>query len=63
LRGPTCRSSRSNCSRYLDEQSFRFNNRRETSDFDRFKLAASQVVGQRLTYAELSGKMFDTSAH
>ena len=49
--------------RYLDEQSFRYNNRRDATDFDRFKLAASQVVGKRLTYAELSGRTFDTSAH
>jgi len=31
-------------------------------DFDRFKLAASQVVGKRLMYAELSGKDFDAAA-
>ena len=42
--------------RYLDEQAFRFNNRRTMDDFDRFKLAATQVVGRRLTYAEVSGK-------
>jgi transposase-like protein len=42
--------------RYLDEQAFRFNNRKEMDDFDRFKLATSQIVGRRLTYAELSGK-------
>ena len=28
--------------RYLDEQSFRYNNRKDMGDFDRFKLAASQ---------------------
>ena len=42
--------------RYLDEQAFRFNNRDEMNDFDRFRLAASQIIGRRLTYAEVSGK-------
>jgi hypothetical protein len=31
--------------RYLDEQAYRYNNRKEMTDFDRFKLAASQIVG------------------
>lgn len=47
--------------RYLDEQAFRYNNRKEMNDFDRFRLAASQIVGRRLTYAELSGKTFDAA--
>src|SRR5882762_9421435 len=34
--------------RYIDEQAFRYNNRKDMTDFDRFKLAASQVVGKRL---------------
>ena len=42
--------------RYLDEQAYRFNNRRDMNDFDRFKSALAQVVGKRLTYAEVSGK-------
>jgi transposase-like protein len=42
--------------RYLDEQSFRFNQRR-TSDADRFVLALSQIVGRRVMYGELTGKM------
>jgi len=41
--------------RYLDEQSFRFNNRK-TNDANRFDLAVSQIVGKRLTYAEVTGK-------
>lgn len=41
--------------RYLDEQAFRFNNRKELKDADRFELAASQVVGKRLTYEALTG--------
>jgi transposase-like protein len=42
--------------RYLDEQAYRYNNRKEMSDFDRFKLAASQMVGKRLTWNEATGK-------
>jgi transposase-like protein len=41
--------------RYLDEQSFRFNNRK-ANDAYRFDLAVSQIVGKRLTYAEVTGK-------
>jgi transposase-like protein len=43
--------------RYLDEQAFRFNYRREMNDADRFDLALSQVIGKRLTYKELTGKL------
>ncbi|MGA1988189.1 MAG: transposase [Candidatus Sulfotelmatobacter sp.] len=35
--------------RYVDEQAFRYNNRR-------FDLALSQVAGKRLTFAEVTGK-------
>jgi transposase-like protein len=42
--------------RYLDEQTFRYNNRKEMTDSDRFSLAMSQIVGKRLTYAGLTGK-------
>jgi len=46
--------------RYLDEQIFRFNNRathdNPLNDADRFTLALSQIVGKRLTYADLTGK-------
>ena len=42
--------------RYLDEQSFRYNNRKEMNDFDRFQLALSQITGKRLTYEHLTGK-------
>jgi transposase-like protein len=41
--------------RYLDEQVFRFNNRK-TNDAARFLKAAASIVGRRLTYAELIGK-------
>ena len=43
--------------RYLDEQSFRFNNRRKASDGDRFSKVIGQIVGKRITYAQLTGKM------
>jgi hypothetical protein len=42
--------------RYLDEQTFRYNNRKEMDDFDRFRLAMSQIVGKRLTWDRLTGK-------
>ncbi|MBV8054849.1 MAG: IS1595 family transposase [Deltaproteobacteria bacterium] len=42
--------------RYIDEQVFRFNNRKDTDDLGRFKLAVSQIVGKRLTYKHLIGK-------
>jgi transposase-like protein len=43
--------------RYLDEQMFRYNNRLDMNDGDRFDLAVRQIVGKRLTYAELTGKV------
>jgi transposase-like protein len=42
--------------RYLDEQTFRYNYRKEINDYDRFKLALSQITGKRLTYEHLTGK-------
>jgi transposase-like protein len=42
--------------RYLDEQSFRYNNRKDMDDFGRFTLALSRVGGKRLTYSHLTGK-------
>ena len=41
--------------RYLDEQSFRFNNRK-TTDAKRFSMAGMGLVGKRVTYKELTGK-------
>ena len=50
--------------RYLDEQVFRFNNRKvEGGDFERFSSAMTQVVGRRLTYDELSGKSCSQTAN
>ena len=41
--------------RYIDEQAFRYNNRQDMNDSERFDLAVSQIVGKRLTYKELTG--------
>jgi len=42
--------------RYLDEQMFRFNNRKDFDDAGRFDLAVRQIVGKRITFAQLTGK-------
>lgn len=42
--------------RYLDEQAFRFNERKLT-DAERFSLAITGIVGKRLTYQELIGPL------
>ena len=52
--------------RYVDEQAFRFNNRkddrgRKMSDAERFDIALSQVAGKRLTFAEVIGKTNETA--
>jgi transposase-like protein len=47
--------------RYVDEQAFRYNNRatkdNPLTDADRFQYALSQIVGKRLTFAEVTGKV------
>lgn len=52
--------------RYLDEQVFRFNNRAtkevQINDGDRFRKALSQIVGKRLTYEEVTGKVGERAA-
>jgi transposase-like protein len=45
--------------RYVDEQVFRYNHRKNLNDRQRFTLAMSGVLGKRLTYAELTGKDAD----
>ncbi len=51
--------------RYVDEQVFRYNNRgtkkQKVSDSERFELALSQIAGKRLTFAEVTGKVGETS--
>jgi transposase-like protein len=41
--------------RYLDEEAFRFNHRRDMNDADRFSLAIYGILGKRLMYQELIG--------
>ncbi len=42
--------------RYLDEQAFRFNERKLT-DSERFEQAMAGANGKRLTWKELTGKL------
>jgi transposase-like protein len=42
--------------RYVDEQAFRYNNRKGMNDSDRFDLAVRSIVGKRLSWAEVTGK-------
>lgn len=51
--------------RYLDEQAFRYNHRKHEDgeimkDGERFAAAMQQIVGRRLTYKELIGKLDET---
>jgi transposase-like protein len=46
--------------RYVDEQVFRYNNRKNKTDEQRFQKVLSQVAGKRLTYAEVTGKVGET---
>ena len=46
---------------YVDEQVFRFNNRKGKNDEQRFAKVLSQVAGKRLTYAEVTGKVGQTA--
>jgi transposase-like protein len=52
--------------RYVGEQMFRYNNRKDAAgkkldDSQRFELALSQVAGKRLTFAEVTGKVGETA--
>jgi transposase-like protein len=49
--------------RYLDEQAFRYNHRKKPNDGDRFDFVSSHVIGKRLTYAELTGKVSTTDSY
>src|ERR1017187_6416785 len=46
--------------RYLDEQTFRYNNRGPMNDEQRFTYVMRKIVGKRLTFAELTGKVEET---
>ena len=48
--------------RYIDEQAFRYNNRKDMNDADRFVVGMSQIIGKRVTYKELTGKATDEAA-
>jgi transposase-like protein len=47
--------------RYLGEQAFRFNERKD-NDLGRFRKAAAGIIGKRLTYAELTGHAHSEAA-
>jgi transposase-like protein len=47
--------------RYLDEQAFRYNHRK-MSDGERFDIMVRQIVGKRLTWNQLTGKIADERA-
>jgi transposase-like protein len=52
--------------RYVDEQAFRYNHRKDEAgnkmnDAQRFELALSQIAGKRLTFAEVTGKVGETA--
>jgi len=48
--------------RYIDEQAFRYNFRKaDGGDWERCSEVANHVLGKRLTYAELTGKVGETS--
>jgi transposase-like protein len=52
--------------RYVDEQAWRYNhrkgdNKKPLSDSERFKIAVSEIVGKRLTFAEVTGKVGQTA--
>jgi transposase-like protein len=46
--------------RYVDEQAFRYNNRKDMDDAGRFNTVMRQIVGKRLTYKALIGKEGET---
>jgi hypothetical protein len=53
--------------RYVDEQVFRYNHRLDShknklSDAQRFNALLKQVSGKRLTFAEITGKVGETSS-
>jgi transposase-like protein len=49
--------------RYVDEQAFRYNHRKDMNDADRFEAIMRRVVGKRLTYAEVTGKVGETAVN
>ena len=49
--------------RYLDEQAFRYNNRKDMTDSDRFSRLHRRSSASALTYAEVTGKVGETTLH
>ena len=53
--------------RYLDEQAFRFNNRatkeNPLNDSDRFDFVVRQIIGKRLTWDKLTGKVQNSETY
>lgn len=49
--------------RYVDEQAFRFNNRKDMTDAERSDLAVRQIVGKRMTWDEVTGKVTPTQVN
>jgi transposase-like protein len=47
--------------RYLDEQAFRYNNRKGLNDGERFDIAVRRIFGKRLTWNQLTGKTEEVS--
>ncbi|HEX4769357.1 MAG TPA: hypothetical protein VH351_00900 [Bryobacteraceae bacterium] len=43
----------------MDEQAFRYKNRKELTDADRFELVMDNVFGNRLTWNQLTGETAD----
>jgi transposase-like protein len=48
--------------RYLDEQAFRFNNRKDLTDAERFVQVMRNTSGKRLTWKQLTGKTDQSSS-
>jgi len=47
--------------RYLDEQAYRYNNRKDVNDYERFRSALAQIVGKRLTWKQVIGMQPDSA--
>jgi hypothetical protein len=48
--------------RHLDEQAFRYNNRKGFEDEGRFDLAVRPIAGKRLAFDQLTGKTAEGQA-
>jgi hypothetical protein len=57
---PRCHSS-ARIASLSHEQSFRYNNRLEMNDADRFNKLLKKVTGKRVTYSKLTGKEDETT--